>query len=168
MSGIIGAILLLVGLYGVGQLPVNYAGLVLILLAFALFISELFVHSLGALTAAGVVAFIVGGLILFNTGEFPYQMPLPSIIGIPLALAAIFGLGIRKVVQARRSQPATGKEALLGAIGTVKVALEPGGSVFVWGERWRATSDDGEPIPAGARVEVTGVDGFELKVRKVT
>lgn len=168
MSGIIGAILLLIGLYGVGQLPVNYAGLVLILLAFALFVAELFVHSLGALTAAGVVAFIVGGLILFNTGEFPYQMPLPSIIGIPLALAAIFGLGIRKVVQARRSQPTTGKEALIGAIGTVKVALEPGGSVFIWGERWRATSVDGEPIPAGARVEVVEVDGFELRVRKVT
>ena len=167
MSGIIGAILLLIGLYGVGQLPVNYAGLVLILLAFALFVSELFVHSLGALTAAGVVAFIVGGLILFNTGEFPYQMPLPSIIGIPLALAAIFGLGIRKVVQARRSQPATGKEAMVGAIGTVKAALEPSGSVFVWGERWRATSEDGNPIPAGARVQVLGVDGFELRVRQV-
>lgn len=167
MSGIIGAILLLVGLYGVGQLPVNYAGLVLILLAFALFVAELFVHSLGALTAAGVVAFIIGGLILFNTGEFPYRMPLPSIIGIPLALAAIFGLGVRKVVQSRRTQPATGKEALIGATGTVKLALEPSGSILVWGERWRATSEDGEPIPAGARVKVVDIDGLELRVRQV-
>ncbi len=167
ISGIIGAILLVIGLYGVGQLPVNYAGLALILLAFALFVAELFTHSFGALTTAGVVAFIVGALILFNTNEFAYEIPLPSIIGIPLALAAIFGLGIRKVIQARRTQPTTGMEGLIGAIGTVRVALEPQGSVFVWGERWNAASEDGQPIPAGAEVEVTAVQGFRLKVRRV-
>jgi membrane-bound serine protease (ClpP class) len=167
MSGIIGAILLLIGLYGVGQLPVNYAGLALILLAFALFVAEMFVHSLGALTLAAVVAFIVGGLILFNTNEFAYRLPLPSIIGIPLGLAAIFGFGIRKVIQARYQQPTTGQEGLIGSVGTVKVALEPQGTVFVWGERWHATSESGETIPVGSRVQVTGVEGLQVKVRKV-
>lgn len=167
MSGIIGAILLLIGLYGVGQLPVNYAGLALILLAFALFVAEMFVHSLGALTLAAVVAFIVGGLILFNTNEFAYRLPLPSIIGIPLGLAAIFGFGIRKVIQARYQQPTTGQEGLIGSVGTVKVALEPQGTIFVWGERWSATSESGETIPVGSRVQVTGVEGLQVKVRKV-
>ena len=167
MSGIIGAILLLIGLYGIGQLPVNYAGLALIVLAFALFVAELFTHSFGALTTAGVVAFIAGGLILFNTNEYAYNIPLPSIIGIPLAIAAIFGLGIRKVIQVRRTQPTTGQEGLVGAIGMVKIPLDPSGKVFVWGERWEATSEDGQPIPVGEEVEVTEVRGFRLKVRKV-
>ncbi len=166
LSGIIGAILLLIGLYGVGQLPVNYAGLALILLAFALFVAELFTHSFGALTTAGIVSFVAGALILFNTNEFAYEIPLPSIVGIPLALAAIFGLGIRKVIQARHAQPTTGQEGLIGAVGTVKIPLEPSGKVFVWGERWEAESEDGQPIPTGERVKVTAVDGFRLKVRK--
>ncbi len=167
ISGIIGAILLLIGLYGVGQLPVNYAGLALLVLAFALFVAELFTHTFGALTTAGVVAFIAGALILFNTSEFAYEIPLPSIIGIPLAIAAIFGLGVRKVIQARRTQPTTGQEGLIGATGVVRIPLEPRGSVFVWGERWNATSEDGQPIPAGEEVKVTGVDGFRLKVKKL-
>jgi membrane-bound serine protease (ClpP class) len=167
MSGIIGAILLLIGLYGVGQLPVNYAGLALIVLAFALFVAEIFTPTFGALTATGVVAFVVGALILFNTPEFSYRLPLPSIIGIPLALAVIFGFGLRKIVQVMKYQPTTGQEGLVGAIGTVKVTLEPKGSVFVWGERWQAISEDKQPIPAGAQVKVMAVEGFRLKVKKV-
>jgi membrane-bound serine protease (ClpP class) len=168
MSGVIGVICLLIGLYAVGQLPVNYAGLALILLAFVLFGAELFAPTHGALTAGGVVAFIVGALILFNTNEFSYQLPWPSIIGIPITLALIFGFGIRKAMQARRAKPVTGQEGLLGAIGTVKVALEPEGSVFVWGERWQATSANGQPIPAGDRVRVTAIEGLHLKVEKVS
>ncbi len=166
LSGIIGAILLLIGLYGVGQLPVNYAGLALIVLAFALFVAELFTPTFGALTATGIVAFIVGAIILFNTSEFAYESPLPSIIGIPFAMAAIVMFGLRKVVQAMHHQPTTGLEGLLGATGTVKVSLDPQGSVFVWGERWQATSQDGQSIPAGEQVKVTEVDGFRLKVKK--
>jgi len=167
ISGIIGAILLLVGLYAVGQLPVNYAGLALILLAFALFVAELFTPTFGALTVTGVVAFIVGALILFNTSEFAYEIPLPSIIGIPLSIAVVIAFGLRKVVQTMHTQPTTGQEGLIGAVGTVKSALEPQGSVFVWGERWRAESEDGQNIATGERVKVTDVDGFWLKVRKV-
>jgi membrane-bound serine protease (ClpP class) len=166
ISGIVGVILLLIGLYAIGQLPVNYAGLALMLLGLVLFVAELFTPTFGALTLTGVVAFIAGALILFNTPEFAYQVPLPSIIGIPVGLAVIIGFGMRKVLQSMHVQPTTGQEGLLGAIGTVKVALEPQGSVFVWGERWAATSEDGEPIPAGERVNVTAVDGFRLTVKK--
>jgi membrane-bound serine protease (ClpP class) len=166
ISGIIGAILLVVGLYGVGQLPVNYAGLALIILAFILFIAELFTPTFGALTLTGVVAFIVGGIILFNTPEFSYRMPWPSIVGIPVGMALITGFGLQKVVQAMKRQPTTGTEGLIGATGLVKVALDPQGSILVWGERWAATSQDKQPIAAGERVEVIAVDGFRLKVKK--
>lgn len=167
ISGIIGVILLLIGFYAVGQLPVNFAGLALIILAFGLFVAELFTPTFGALTAGGIAAFIFGSLILFNTSEFAYEIPLPSIIGIPVALATIFGFGIRKIIQVMRSQPTTGWEGLIGATGTVTVALEPRGSVFVWGERWQATSEDGENVAVGEQVKVTKADGFRLKVKKV-
>jgi membrane-bound serine protease (ClpP class) len=167
MSGIIGAILLLIGLYAVGQLPVNYAGLALILLAFALFVAELFTPTFGALTATGIIAFIAGAIILFNTSEFAYEIPLPSIIGIPVTIGLIVAFGLRKVVQTMGSQPVTGQEGLIGAIGTVKMALEPQGSVLVWGERWQAFSEDGQPIAAGSRIKVTALDGFRLTVKKI-
>ncbi|MCB9076290.1 MAG: nodulation protein NfeD [Anaerolineaceae bacterium] len=166
MSGIIGVILLLIGFYAIGQLPVNYAGLGLILLGIALFVAELFTPTFGALTAGGLAAFIFGALILFNTSEFAYDIPLPSIIGIPLGMAAIMAFGFRKIMQARKLPPATGQEAMIGATGTVKIPLDPKGSVLVWGERWEAVSQDGQPISAGEQVEVTEMKGFRLKVKK--
>ncbi|HRV90685.1 MAG TPA: nodulation protein NfeD [Anaerolineae bacterium] len=166
MSGIIGVILLLVGFYAIGQLPVNYAGLALILLGIALFVAELFTPTFGALTAGGIAAFIFGGLILFNTSEFAYDIPLPSIIGIPLGMAAIMAFGFSKVLQSRKLPPTTGQEAMIGATGTVKVPIDPKGSVLVWGERWEAVSQDGQPISAGEQVEVTEMKGFRLKVKK--
>ena len=168
MSGIIGVILLLVGMYAVGQLPVNYAGLALILLAIGLFVAELFTPTFGALTVGGLAAFIFGSLILFNTIEFAYEIPVPSIVGIAVSLAAIMGFCVRKVVQAMKFQPTTGQEGMIGAVGTVKSSLDPQGSVLVWRERWHATSDDNQPIEPGERVQVTEMDGFRLKVRKVT
>lgn len=167
MGGIIGAILLLIGLYGIGQLPFNYAGLALIIIALLLLIAEIFTPTFGALTVAGVIAFIIGAVILFNTAEFSYRLPLISIIGIPLAMAAIVGFGLRKIVQSMKPRPTTGQEGLVGAMGIVKVALDPQGSVFVWGERWQASSEDDQPISVGERVKVTEVDGFRLKVKKV-
>lgn len=167
MSAIAGVILLLVGFYAVGQLPVNYAGLALIMLAVVLFAAELFTPTYGALTASGVAAFIFGGLILFNTSEFAYDIPLPSIIGMPLAMAAIMGFGFRKVMQSMKLQPTTGEEGMIGVTGTVKVSIDPKGSVLVWGERWEAVSHDGQPIESGEAIEVTEVKGFRLKVKKI-
>ena len=166
ISGVVGVILLLTGFYAVGQLPVNFAGLALILLAIGLFVAELFTPTFGLLTLGGLIAFVIGGLILFNTNEFAYRLPIPSIVGIALFLATIFGFVFRKLMQSLRLQPVTGQEGLVGAIGTVKVALQPSGTVLVWGERWQATSEDNQPIDAGERVKVTQVDGFRLKVRK--
>jgi membrane-bound serine protease (ClpP class) len=167
MSGIVGVILLLIGFYGIGQLPVNYAGLALIILALALFIAEIFTPTFGALTTGGVVAFIFGGLLLFNTSELNYQLPLPSLVGIPLVMALIVGFGVRKVVQSRHLPAVTGAEGLIGATGTVKVALEPKGTVLVWGERWSAVSEDDQPIAVDERVKVVDRDHFLLTVRRL-
>jgi membrane-bound serine protease (ClpP class) len=166
MSGIIGVICLLVGLYGMGQLPVNYAGLALILLALILFGTELFVHSHGALTAGGITAFIIGALILFNSAELDYPIPWLSILGIPAAMAGFMIFAARKVRQSRRLKPVTGLEGLVGARGTVRTALEPEGSIFVWGELWHAISADGQPIAVGSKVKVIAIDGLNLKVEK--
>jgi len=167
LSGILGAILLLVGLYAVGQLPVNYAGLALIFLGIGLLVAELFTPAFGALTVAGVLAFILGAIILFNTSEFAYEVPLPSIVGIPLGMAVIMGFGFRKILQAMKKQPTTGAEAMIGSIGIVKTALEPTGSVFAQGERWRATSADSQPIAVGAKVKIIKIEGLHLTVKKV-
>jgi membrane-bound serine protease (ClpP class) len=168
MSGVIGVICLLTGLYGLGQLPVNYAGLALILLAFILFVAELFTHTFGALTAAAITAFIIGALILFDTSEFHYELPWATIIGVPVGLALIFAFGISKIIQAGKRQPVTGQEGLMGAVGRTKTPLEPQGTVFVWGERWQATSEGNTPIPAGVEVVVTQIEGFRLTVKRRT
>ena len=138
----------------------------MILLAIGLFAAELFTPTFGALTAMGVAAFILGGLILFNTSEFSYRIPVPSIVGIALSLAVIIGLGMRKVIQSMRDKPTTGREAMINAVGTVKVPLDPQGSVLVYGEWWTATSEDGQPIDVGEEVKVTKLDGLQLRVRK--
>jgi len=167
IGGIIGVILLVVGLFAVGQLPVNYAGLALIILAIGLLVAELFTPTFGALTLTGIIAFILGAVILFNTSEFAYQLPLPSIIGIPIGMALIVGFGFRKVMESMHNQPSTGQEGLIGSRGVVKTPLDPAGTVFVWGERWHATSEDGHTIPVGTTIQVTKVDGFHLTVREV-
>jgi membrane-bound serine protease (ClpP class) len=166
IGGVVGVILLLVGFFAVGQLPVNYAGLALIILAIVLFVAELFTPTFGALTATGAIAFVLGALILFNTSEFAYQLPLPSIIGIPIFVAVIVAFGFRKVLEVRNRQPATGAEGIIGSVGVVKTPLEPEGTIFVWGERWYAASEDGQEIPVGSKVTVTKLEGFHLTVRK--
>ena len=104
---------------------------------------------------------------VFNTSEFAYDIPLGAIIGIPVGMALIVAFGLAKIAQSVRTKTVTGKEALLGSVGTAKSPLEPDGSVLVWGQRWSATSEDGETIPTGSRVEVTSVDGFHLTVKQV-
>ncbi len=168
IGGIFGLIFILLGAYGIGQLPVNYAGVTLLILAFVLLVAELFTPTFGVLTGGGLLAFVVGALILFNTAEFAYRIPIPSIMGMALFLALVFGFGLRKMLQSMRLQPVTGSEGLVGAVGTVKVALQPSGTILVWGERWQATSRDRQPIETGEEVEVTDVEGFQLKVKRKT
>lgn len=166
ISGVVGVIALLLGLYALGQLPVNFAGLGLILLAFILFGAEFFAPTHGALTISGVISFILGSLILFKDEELGYQVPVWPLIGAGLTLGALAFFAIGKALAVQRRQPTTGIEALFGAKATARTALDPTGTVWVAGERWQATSEEGE-IEAGTAVEIVGAEGFRLRVRRL-
>jgi membrane-bound serine protease (ClpP class) len=164
--GTVGAISLIIGLFGLQVLPISGAGLLLMLLAAGFFAAELFVPSHGALTLAGAVSFVLGSLMLFEPAGESYEVSLWVVLAIAGTLAALFGLAFAKALQARRAKPQTGADELAERIGTVRQTLDPEGLVFVHGELWRARSADG-PIHAGETVRVERVDdGLVLAVTR--
>jgi membrane-bound serine protease (ClpP class) len=164
--GTIGAISLIVGLFGLQVLPISWAGVVLLLLAAGFFVAEAFVPSHGALTLAGAVSFVFGALMLFDPAGPTYDVSIEVALAVAATFAVVFGVALTKVVQVRRTRPQTGQEELLGDVGVVRQTLDPTGLVFVHGELWRARTD-GEPIPVGEKVRIDGVgDGLVLEVRR--
>ncbi|MGH3045419.1 MAG: NfeD family protein [Gaiellaceae bacterium] len=164
--GTIGAISLIVGLFGLQVLPVSWAGLLLLLLAAGFFVAEAYVTSHGALALAGAASFVVGALMLFDPAGPDYQVSLSVALAVGGAMALITLLVVAKIVQARRRPAQTGQEELVGELGVVRSALQPSGLVFVHGEIWRAHTD-GDPIPAGAAIRVEAIeDGLVLTVRR--
>jgi membrane-bound serine protease (ClpP class) len=163
--GTIGAICLIIGLFGLQVLPVSWAGVLLLLLAAVFFGAEPFVTSHGALALAGAACFVLGSLLLFEPAGDAYQVSWPVAVAIAGTFVLLFGVAMTKVVQARRRTPTTGREELMGQVGVVRRALEPDGLVFVHGELWQARTT-GEPIPVGQRVSVEGIgEGLVLEVR---
>lgn len=166
LPGTVGAISLVIGLFGLQILPVSWAGILLLLLAAGFFTAEAFVTTHGALALAGAISFVFGSLMLFDPAGDAYQVSLPVALAIAgtFALLTIFAVG--KAVQARRRVPVTGQEELVGEVGIVRRALDPSGTVFVHGELWQARTD-GEPLAEGDEVEVEGIeDGLVLQVRR--
>jgi membrane-bound serine protease (ClpP class) len=155
--GTVGAISLIVGLFGLQILPISAAGLLLMLLAAGFFVAELFVVSHGALTLAGAAAFVVGSLMLFDPAGESYQVSLEVALGVAAAMALMVGVVVAKLVQVRRAEVVTGQEELVGQVGVVRQTLDPVGLVFVHGELWRAKTA-GDPIAPGERVRVEGLD----------
>ena len=163
--GIIGGICGLLAFYSLGMLPVNLAGILLIVLAFGLFIAELFTPAFGLLTAGGITSLIIGSLILFKGGA-PYMQINPGLIAtVTILIGAFLAFVVQRVIQAHRRQAYTGREELVGKTAIVKVALDPEGMVFFKGERWTAISEKGRVEP-GEEVIITKVDGLQLYVRK--
>jgi len=165
--GVVGAIMLLVGFLGLGTLPINAAGIAFMILAFILFIADVFMPTHGILTAGGIISLIVGGLLLINTGVAP---GLPSvspyaIAGVAVGLGGFFFFAVYKVVQSRRMRPTTGREAVVGKLAETRTDLSPEGMVFVNGELWRATSED-DSIPSGQKVRVVAANGLLLSVKR--
>ena len=152
--GTVGAISLILGLYGLQVLPVSLAGLFLMLLAAAFFVAEAFVPSHGALTVAGGVMFVLGALILFDPAGEAYQVSLPVAIGIAATLALLMGFALTRVVRVARRPAAVGVHGLVGGEGVVR----RDGIVSLNGELWRASSDDGVPLVPGERVRVEKVE----------
>ncbi len=162
--GVIGGICLLLSFYSLGMLPVNYAGVLLILLAFGLFIAEVFTTTFGLFTAGGITSLVIGSLILFKGGPL-FQVNPWLIATVVIFIAAFFAFVIQRVVRAHRRQATTGREELIGKTAVVKVALEPEGTVLFKGERWTAVSEKGRVKP-GEAVIITRVDGLKLYVTK--
>jgi membrane-bound serine protease (ClpP class) len=152
--GTVGAISLILALYGLQVLPVSLAGLFLMLLAAAFFVAEAFVPTHGALTVAGGVLFVLGSLILFDPAGEAYQVSLPVAIGIAGTLALMLAVALSRVVRVARRPAAVGVHGLVGGEGVVR----RDGLVALNGELWRAASDDGTPLVAGERVRVEKVE----------
>ncbi|HEY8491174.1 MAG TPA: NfeD family protein, partial [Dehalococcoidia bacterium] len=165
LPGVVGGIAILLGLYSVGTLPVNYAALGLIFLAFGLFALEAFVTSYGILAVGGVVSLILGGLLLVSTDQPAFQINAWVVFITAGAIGAFFGFLVTAVLKVRKRQAFTGREAMIGAEATAKTALAPRGEVLVQGERWEAVLEEGEAAP-GERVTVVDVEGLTLRVRK--
>lgn len=168
VAGFIGVFCLAMGIYGLGVLPVNWFGLVLLATAFVLFVLDIKAPTHGALTAAGLGSFIIGALILFNSPGTPsfQRVSLPLVIGMGALTAVLFFVVLSLAIRAQRRRIAVGVEALVGRVGETRSELAPQGMVQVAGELWSAEIEDGgSPIHAGARVEVISVDGLHVRVR---
>jgi membrane-bound serine protease (ClpP class) len=155
LPGTVGAVCLLLAMFALQLLPVNYAALALILLGFALLAAELLSPSFGVLGVGGVVAFIAGGLLLFDSDVPGMGVPLPLIFGIAVTAAAAVLLGGGMALRARRAPVVSGGEHMIGALG--EVLLVQGDEVWaeVHGERWQVRSD--APLLPGQRVRVVGL-----------
>ena len=162
LPGALGAVFVILALFGLAQIPINVAGLLLILLAFGLFVAEAFIVSHGALAAGGIVALVFGGLLLFDTHSEAYDISVPIVILTAALLGGGFVFIISKAVQARHRAVHTGSEQLLGAHGVVRSPLDPLGHVFVKGALWRARSEG--PVTVGQKVVVDRVEGLTLTV----
>ena len=152
--GTVGAISLILGLYGLQVLPVSLAGLFLMLLAAAFFVAEAFVPTHGALTVAGGVMFVLGSLILFDPAGDAYQVSLPVAIGIAATLALLLGFAMTRVVRVARRPAAVGVHGLVGGEGIVR----RDGLIALNGELWRAERGDGSPLVPGEHVRVEKVE----------
>lgn len=172
VAGFIGVMAITLGLYGAGQLPVNWLGLGLILIAFVLFMVEVFATNHGAVGVTGALTLLFGLLVLFNSPGSPEfaRISLPGAIGISLLTAVFFIFVAAKALAAQKRQSGTGMEGLIGQLGVVRTELltktETGqykGMILIRGELWQARSS--EPITAGSSVIVTGVNGLVLDIK---
>jgi membrane-bound serine protease (ClpP class) len=168
VAGFVGVVALSLAAYGLGILPVNWFGAIFLAAAFVLFVLDLKAPTHGALTAAGLASFVVGALVLFNSPGTPsfQRVSVPLVLGMGAVTAGLFALLLTLVVRAQRRPVEVGAAALVGRVGEVRQRVAPLGQVQVAGELWAAEIDPAETaIEAGARVEITAVEGLRLRVR---
>ena len=158
--GVIGAISLILAFFSFQTLPVNYAGVVLILLAIIFFIAEVKVASYGILSIGGLIALTLGSLMLFENMRVSLTLMLPTIVLVGGFFVIVAGVAFR----ALRKKPTGGQDGLMGETGVVKELIDPEGRVFVHGETWRAFSK--ERIEPGDTIQVSGIKGLLLNVRR--
>jgi membrane-bound serine protease (ClpP class) len=164
--GVAGAICLLLALAVLQVLPINYTGLALIGLGMAMLIAEAFLPSFGVIGVGGLVAFVLGSLLLFDTPDSTLQVDRGLIAGAALTLGAFSFIVGWLVVRTQRRRSSVGAEGMVGELGQVRRVLVPGRrvKVFVHGEYWDADAD--EPLAEGETIEVTAVNGLRVRVRR--
>ena len=166
LPGVVGGLSLLLAFFAFQVLPVNYAGLLLILFGLLLFALEIKVTSFGLLTTGGIVSLLLGSMILIDSPAPEMQLSLRIVLPVVLGLAAISILLIRLGVTAQRQPAVTGEAGMIGESGVVVMAIAPGrpGRVTTHGEIWHAEAS--EAIPEGSRVRITAIQGLTLTVRR--
>jgi membrane-bound serine protease (ClpP class) len=168
--GVLGVIALVLALFAMHMLPVNFAGLLLIVVALVLFVLEAKFPTHGVLGVGGVVAMVLGALFLINSPLTGMGVSFGAALGVAIPCAVIIIILMRLVLRSRSWKQSTGKEELIGEVGEVTEAVEPPGGVgmvFVHGELWRAAARGGEEIPKGTHVRVKKVAGLTLEVEPV-
>lgn len=163
--GVIGGICLILAFFAFRTLPVNYAGVLLIILGVFLFVAEVKVASYGLLTMGGLVSLALGSIMLFESPIPALRASLTVIIPTVLFTAVFFVFAVTMALKAQMAKPATGAEGLVGEIGVAQTRLSPGGKVFVHGELWNAYTE--EPIAEGEKIRILKTEGLKLKVEKV-
>lgn len=163
LPGVVGAIALLLALYALHLLPVNYAGLALMLLGIAFMIAEVFLPSFGAIGVGGIVAFVLGSLLLIEDTELPgFEIPYALIAGAAAASAGFLILMVGMLVKSRRRAVVSGREEMLGATGEALGDFDLEGWARVHGEQWKVRSS--RPVRRGEKLRVTAMEGLVLRV----
>jgi membrane-bound serine protease (ClpP class) len=160
LPGVIGGISLILAFYSFQTLPVNYAGLLLIVLGIIFFIAEIMVGSFGVLAIGGLISLTIGSIMLFEDVGVSIRLLLPTIVLVAGFFLVVTGLAVK----AFRSRPKTGSEGLVGSTGKAMERLDPEGVISVHGESWRARAS--EPMERGASVEVERIEGLTLHVKR--
>jgi membrane-bound serine protease (ClpP class) len=164
LAGILGAICLVLALFSLGIISVNWTGLIFVILGFVLMLADVKAPTHGILATLGVVSFILGSMILFSS---PFARVSRSlVVGVGLTTGVFFAFVMAKVFGAHRRRPTTGLEGLVGQLAVARSDLDPIGTVFLKGELWEAVAREGT-VKNGEQVEVAEVDGFKLLVKRV-
>jgi membrane-bound serine protease (ClpP class) len=165
--GVAGAIAVILLLYMSSTLPMNIAGIALILLAVGLFITDIFAPTHGVLTGGGIISFFLGALMLFKEEPAGYTLPMTWVIAATVVTAAFFIFFVSKGIRAQYLPARAGSETMIGKTVAARSRIDAaGGRVFIEGELWNAVSEI--PVEAGQNVEVTGLEGLTLKVKPKT
>ncbi len=169
VAGFLGFVCLALGIYGLGYLPVNWFGIIFLVMAFILFIVDIKAPTHGGLTIAGVASFIVGALVLFNSPQVPefQRVSVPLVIVLAVITAGLFFFVLTIAIRAQRSHIRTGVESLVGRNGVVREFSRGDGKVLVGGELWSARLANGRAsLKRNDAVDVIAVDGLKLVVKK--
>lgn len=162
VPGVVGTLSVVLALYGFHMLPINLTGVVLIVVAIGLFVLEAKVGGFGVLGLGGIIAAIVGSLILIDVPNPEMRLPLKLVLAVVIPFGVIMTFMLRLAIRARRAKVTTGSSGMIGLIGRAQTAIAPLGTIFVRGELWRARSQ--MIISPGEGVRVTGMDGLTLDV----